>query len=76
MEWQLAQQKMLERKNKIIPILLEDISSQKDSMDPNLKSSLDSGKLRHYCMFSQVDVYVRVLYLSDLQTSFNTASCI
>ncbi|KAH3734209.1 uncharacterized protein LOC127849532 [Dreissena polymorpha] len=42
MEWQLAQQKMLERKNKIIPILLEDISSHKDTMDPNLKSILDS----------------------------------
>ncbi|KAH3696169.1 hypothetical protein DPMN_083634 [Dreissena polymorpha] len=42
MEWQLAQQKMLERKNKIIPILLEEISSQKDTMDPNLKSILDS----------------------------------
>ncbi|KAH3847092.1 hypothetical protein DPMN_089406 [Dreissena polymorpha] len=42
MEWHLAQQKMLERMNKIIPILLEDISSQKDTMDPNLKSILDS----------------------------------
>ncbi|KAH3696182.1 delta and Notch-like epidermal growth factor-related receptor [Dreissena polymorpha] len=42
MEWQLAQQKMLECKNKIIPILLEDISSYKDTIDPNLKSILDS----------------------------------
>ncbi|XP_052257830.1 toll-like receptor 13 isoform X1 [Dreissena polymorpha] len=42
MEWQLAQQKMLERKNKIIPILLEDISPHKDTIDPNLKSILDS----------------------------------
>ncbi|KAH3847104.1 hypothetical protein DPMN_089418 [Dreissena polymorpha] len=65
MEWQLAQQKMLERKSKIIPILLEDISSQKDTMDPILKNILDSGKLRHYCMFAQVDVDVRVLYLID-----------
>ncbi|XP_052776277.1 uncharacterized protein LOC128214068 isoform X2 [Mya arenaria] len=41
-EWQTAQQRMLERRHRIIPILLEDVSSYRESMDPNLRQILDS----------------------------------
>ncbi|KAL4235556.1 Toll-like receptor [Mactra antiquata] len=41
-EYQVAQQEMLKRKHRIIPILLEDISSCKETMDPMLKVILGS----------------------------------
>ncbi|XP_060072655.1 uncharacterized protein LOC132552494 [Ylistrum balloti] len=41
-EYQIAQQEMLKRKHKIIPILLEDISDVNDDMDPNLKQIINS----------------------------------
>ncbi|XP_052777288.1 protein eyes shut homolog [Mya arenaria] len=41
-EWQTAQQRMLERRHRIIPILLEDVSSYHESMDPNLRQILAS----------------------------------
>nr|KAG5703451.1 hypothetical protein BaRGS_022500 [Batillaria attramentaria] len=36
MEYQLAQYELLQRKQRIIPIMLEDISDFQDKMDPNL----------------------------------------
>ena len=41
-EYQVAQQEMLKRKHRIIPVLLEDISECEISMDPNLKTILSS----------------------------------
>ncbi|XP_053394476.1 uncharacterized protein LOC123524762 isoform X4 [Mercenaria mercenaria] len=41
-EYQVAQQEMLKRKHRIIPILFDDISECKETMDPNLKVILDS----------------------------------
>ena len=41
-EYQKAQTEMLKRKHKIIPILLEDITSVKPKMDKNLKGIIDS----------------------------------
>ena len=41
-EYQVAQQEMLKRKHRIIPVLLDDISESKSTMDPNLKSILSS----------------------------------
>ncbi|XP_069106975.1 neurogenic locus notch homolog protein 1-like [Argopecten irradians] len=41
-EYQIAQQEMLKRTHRIIPILLEDISHLYDSMDPNLKQIIKS----------------------------------
>ena len=41
-EYQVAQQEMLKRKHRIIPVLLDDISECKSTMDPNLQSILSS----------------------------------
>lgn len=41
-DFYVAQQAMLERKHRIIPVLLDDISDFKSSMDPNLKTVLSS----------------------------------
>ncbi|XP_060064456.1 uncharacterized protein LOC132544826 [Ylistrum balloti] len=40
LEYQVAQHEMLKRKHKIIPVLLEDISKEQETMDPNLKQIL------------------------------------
>lgn len=40
LEYQVAQHEMLKRKHRIIPVLLEDISTVNDTMDPNLKQIL------------------------------------
>lgn len=44
-EYQVAQQEMLKRRHRIIPILLEDITECKETMDPNLKVILNSGTI-------------------------------
>ncbi|KAL3869473.1 hypothetical protein ACJMK2_042150 [Sinanodonta woodiana] len=41
-EYQCAQQEMLQKKHRIIPILLEDITDIKDTIDPTLKVILNS----------------------------------
>ncbi|KAK3606472.1 hypothetical protein CHS0354_041420 [Potamilus streckersoni] len=41
-EYQCAQNEMLQRKHRIIPILLEDITEIKDTIDPTLKVILNS----------------------------------
>ncbi|KAK3601549.1 hypothetical protein CHS0354_027689 [Potamilus streckersoni] len=41
-EYQCAQQEMLQKKHRVIPILLEDITEIKDTIDPNLKVILNS----------------------------------
>jgi hypothetical protein len=52
-EYQVAQQEMLKRKHRIIPILFDDISECKDAMDPNLKVILNSGKTHFYIYFER-----------------------
>ena len=47
-EYQVAQHEMLKKKHRIIPILLEDISSEKDAMDPNLKQIIKSVTYLEY----------------------------
>lgn len=42
LEYQVAQQEMLKRKHRIIPVLLEDITECEPTMDPNLKVILKS----------------------------------
>ncbi|KAL3869471.1 hypothetical protein ACJMK2_042149 [Sinanodonta woodiana] len=42
-EFQCAQQEMLQKKHRIIPILLEDITDIKDTIDPTLKVILNSA---------------------------------
>ena len=42
LEYEVAQQEMLRRKQRIIPVLLDDISQNKSSMDPTLKNILSA----------------------------------
>lgn len=42
LEYEVAQQEMLKRKQRIIPVLLDDISQSKSSMDPTLKNILSA----------------------------------
>lgn len=44
----MAQQEMLKKKHRIIPVLLEDITYLKDSMDPNLKQIIGSVTYLEY----------------------------
>lgn len=41
-EYQMAQTEMLKRRHRIIPLVLEDISSVKESLDPNLEQIIHS----------------------------------
>ena len=67
-EYQVAQQEMLKRKHRIIPVLLDDISDCQSSMDPNLKTILSSVTYLEWpgdsCPDKKVDKFWKRLQLS------------